>query len=316
MNPVRSKSRRRSGSNQYLVVKAVEEILGTNPSGDLHGPEGEPISGAEQFAELCEVSPRGRDFTYDSDLKIYVSEDLQQRILVDDIKSLTFAYQPISRPQITLGQLPYMFSFDPGAMPWSKPAPKDIRNSLGDLQKAPISSPAPQRRLQEEVIERDMMSADYVAAIVGYRVWEIGPSGLEGISIGTWPPLVPMRAVCDQKCHQAPQEYCQCGMWGFKTVEDLGECLAMYGPLRADKYVAGRVYMWGTAVECEKGWRVEYAYPAELWALGGGATWLRDLYNVPMRVLQDPNPKKPGGKFIRDLLTHTAGLDLAGNVGS
>jgi hypothetical protein len=49
--------------------------------------------------------------------------------------------------------------------------------------------------------------------------------------------------------------------------------------------VIGEVEIWGRVIECENGWRSEYAYPKELWLLGEGLESLSWKYGVPVRRL-------------------------------
>jgi hypothetical protein len=58
----------------------------------------------------------------------------------------------------------------------------------------------------------------------------------------------------------------------------------------------GRVSLWGTVCECERGWRASHAYPAQLYVPIAGIESVRaacivdDLrrYGVPVRALDVP----------------------------
>jgi hypothetical protein len=39
----------------------------------------------------------------------------------------------------------------------------------------------------------------------------------------------------------------------------------MRPPPEAIQYAVGRVALWGVVIECERGWRASYAYPARLY---------------------------------------------------
>jgi len=55
--------------------------------------------------------------------------------------------------------------------------------------------------------------------------------------------------------HEAPQANCTCGIYAAKTFPDLRRAgYAGYG-------IHGEVYLWGTVVEHELGWRAQYACP-------------------------------------------------------
>lgn len=52
-----------------------------------------------------------------------------------------------------------------------------------------------------------------------------------------------------------PHPSCTCGVYAAKTLERLRQC----GYSRFGLY--GEVYLWGSVVEHERGWRAEFAYP-------------------------------------------------------
>jgi len=57
---------------------------------------------------------------------------------------------------------------------------------------------------------------------------------------------------------ELPYFSCTCGVYAAKTIEHLHQCgYKKFG-------VHGEVYLWGKAVEHERGWRAQYAYPKTL----------------------------------------------------
>ena len=55
--------------------------------------------------------------------------------------------------------------------------------------------------------------------------------------------------------HDAPHEDCTCGIYAVKT-------LHYFRSVGYDRYgIYGEVYLWGTVVEHELGWRAEFACP-------------------------------------------------------
>jgi hypothetical protein len=55
--------------------------------------------------------------------------------------------------------------------------------------------------------------------------------------------------------HEPPQTDCTCGVYAAKTIEHLHQCgYKKFG-------IHGEVYLWGTVVEHERGWRAQFAYP-------------------------------------------------------
>jgi hypothetical protein len=70
-----------------------------------------------------------------------------------------------------------------------------------------------------------------------------------------WPlrPLVP--------AHAAPDEDCRCGIYAAATARQAAASVTVPARPREDivHRVIGRVSLWGTVVECERGWRAERA---------------------------------------------------------
>jgi hypothetical protein len=136
----------------------------------------------------------------------------------------------------------------------------------------------------------------YVEPVIAWRAWKIDaplpwtpadameprlrPIGIRGVS---WPPGEAMVATCEkppilsfrmggprgliaegpviaEARHSAPVLTCSCGVWALRTREDVERLISHRpGPL-----AYGRVKLWGRIVECERGFRAEYAYPADL----------------------------------------------------
>jgi hypothetical protein len=113
---------------------------------------------------------------------------------------------------------------------------------------------------------------DYVSPIIGYRVWRWEAAGLRSLNFVPWIPGKAMGARCRvvygvkvngqleaaDGMHDAPQMNCTCGVYAAKTVEHLRQS----GYERCG--VFGEVYLWGSVVEHQLGWRAEFAYPKSL----------------------------------------------------
>jgi hypothetical protein len=101
-----------------------------------------------------------------------------------------------------------------------------------------------------------MTIPDYISPMVGYRVWQWDSTGLKSLNGINWQPGKAFVAECrNQGCHDAPQACCTCGVYaakGFDHLERAG--YAQYG-------ILGEVYLWGTVVEHEQGWRAQFGYP-------------------------------------------------------
>ena len=104
-----------------------------------------------------------------------------------------------------------------------------------------------------------MIVPDYISPVVGYRVWHWDSTGVNSLNGAHWLPRNPFLAECKaQRCHEAPHEGCTCGVYAAKSVDHLHRTgYEQYG-------VTGEVYLWGTVVEHEQGWRAQFAYPKKL----------------------------------------------------
>lgn len=113
---------------------------------------------------------------------------------------------------------------------------------------------------------------DYVSPVIGHRVWRCD-GGLVSINGERWYPTRPLTARCNAGLgispvrraaavavpHQAPQMSCTCGIYATKSRDQLPWIgFGLYGSL------CGEVYLWGTVVEHELGWRAQFAYPKSL----------------------------------------------------
>lgn len=101
---------------------------------------------------------------------------------------------------------------------------------------------------------------DYVSPIVAYRVWVLGRSGLMSLNGEFWPPNQRLEASCKRSpgSHEPPHGACSCGIYAAKSADQLQRIGY------AKRGVCGEVYLWGTVVEHELGWRAQYAYPKSL----------------------------------------------------
>ena len=126
---------------------------------------------------------------------------------------------------------------------------------------------------------------DYTHTITAWRGWECANGELGALgSYSKWEPRRAYRANCRAgRNHAAPHLNCGCGYWSFKTRELLEQALETYA-VAVD--VIGQVEIWGRVIECENGWRSEFAYPKELWLLDEGSESLSWRYGVPVRRLE------------------------------
>ena len=136
--------------------------------------------------------------------------------------------------------------------------------------------------------------------IVGWRQWNfMFPHFLANVGNDTlYVPREKMEARCLQysnffgnsirKDHEgaAPQPNCGCGIYAFKTKEQLlHETDAVFHKVRI---VYGEINLWGTIIEHETGYRAQYAYPKRLWCsstIEPLAGWIGYVYGVPCEVM-------------------------------
>src|ERR1022692_4891994 len=118
-----------------------------------------------------------------------------------------------------------------------------------------------------------MSIPDYISPIIGYRVWKWEHTGVKSLCGERWHPGQSLAARCRasavvgpivgraEAVHDArdvPQAICTCGVYAAKTFHHL--CSVGY----AKCGIHGEVYLWGTVVEHELGWRAQFAYPKSL----------------------------------------------------
>jgi hypothetical protein len=111
-----------------------------------------------------------------------------------------------------------------------------------------------------------MSIPDLISPIVGYRVWTWNTLGLKSLCGELWRPGQSLAARCRASAvvgrgrakddvHDAPDEGCTCGIYAAKTLDHFRSAgYERYG-------IHGEVYLWGTVVEHELGYRAQFAYP-------------------------------------------------------
>ena len=130
----------------------------------------------------------------------------------------------------------------------------------------------------------------YISPIVGHRSWRWDGVRLLSVSGVPWLPGQVFKASCFRAptpLHQAPQMDCTCGVYAIKTGTIKTGTPLIPGPHRPAQLqkrgltrrrlaryltsgpgyrsiIGGEVYLWGTVVEHEDGWRAQFAYPKSL----------------------------------------------------
>jgi hypothetical protein len=167
-----------------------------------------------------------------------------------------------------------------------------------------------------------MTIPDYISPVVGYRVWQWDATGLRSLNGELWLASQPLSAVCRvdtsgsiaglSKATHNPNELpyfsCTCGVYAAKTIGHLNQCgYKRFG-------VHGEVYLWGTVVEHERGWRAEFAYPKTFFLAPTTIPFSLSEINVRLKTLTEFGTDV---FLIRDhervaLWKRGSGLDAAG----
>jgi hypothetical protein len=153
---------------------------------------------------------------------------------------------------------------------------------------------------------------DYCEPFVAWRVWKVvrteGAYSLGSVIQPTlWRARVPLAAECrrgrerltrlfGKSWHEAPDDRCVCGIYAGR-LEGLGAYLAEAACSGVAR-VIGQVALWGTVIECERGFRASRAYPARVyvpedvgvaWQVGWEEVSLGlARYGVPIEMLASP----------------------------
>jgi hypothetical protein len=160
---------------------------------------------------------------------------------------------------------------------------------------------------------------DYAGTIEGWRLWLAvqKPDTLQLASLVydvVWSPGKPLVAACFHRqrshtrpwcktrpTHAAPDPSCQCGIYAIDDPCKLNSYLdSSYFGRRALHRVVGRVSLWGTVIECERGWRATYAYPAHLYVpladpAGAAAEYIAEKlsgYGVPIEIVSNTRSRE------------------------
>lgn len=134
---------------------------------------------------------------------------------------------------------------------------------------------------------------DFVVPLLGWRAWKlwVPPPGSDScptfssVILGT--PWVPRRRFSAEhsfdlgaRCHGLLELGCSCGVYAFK---DLAEAFIYLTNVR-DRLLGmsvdvalGTVSLWGRVVECERGYKAQYAYPHHLYLPASAARFVREV---------------------------------------
>jgi hypothetical protein len=129
---------------------------------------------------------------------------------------------------------------------------------------------------------RNEPQATYLEPFVGWRCWRVLPmqtlsegrryrlcaAGTYGVP-KAWPPRAAVVAQCSsyKSRHEAPHPNHECGIYGFSSEAEAAQKFAEMAHANSSRgtiWAFGRVSLWGRVVECELGWRAQFAYPYDI----------------------------------------------------
>jgi len=161
---------------------------------------------------------------------------------------------------------------------------------------------------------------DFIEPFEAWRVWRVVRAG-GAFRLGSvvqhtlWATNSEFTADCHRlrlfrrRRHEAPDMNCECGIYAAATLEQLR--LYVVEGLRGQlSRVVGRVALWGTVVECERGFRASRAYPARLYVPADtGAQWQVSATEVALGLCAYGVPVEPAevpAAQLPDVLVTTA----------
>jgi hypothetical protein len=149
---------------------------------------------------------------------------------------------------------------------------------------------------------------DYAAPLQAWRVWKLvrreGEYMLGSVVQRTlWPPGAALTADClrgrhlfprlrRRRAHAAPESDCECGIYAA-ALDRVGQYL-VEAPCRGVSRVLGQVALWGTVIECERGFRASHAYPSRMYIpFDAGNPWRVDWEEVALGLWRYRVPIEP-----------------------
>jgi hypothetical protein len=176
--------------------------------------------------------------------------------------------------------------------------------SLRSLCNQFLSPKLSQPECQPELCERELGGVpDLIQPLEGWRVWKILilPFNYERIpvlrSVILDTPWMPRRkAVAEHnfdlgaKCQGLLKSSCSCGVYAFKDPGEAFKYLLSVRDRLAGMSVdtaLGTVSLWGKVVECERGYRAQYAYPHHIYVPATAYHQMSDVssaFGVPVGV--------------------------------
>ena len=163
---------------------------------------------------------------------------------------------------------------------------------------------------------------DFIEPFEAWRVWKVvrhnGQFSLGSVVQRTvWPAGEALVAQClagsrlslllrrRKARHEAPDVGCRCGIYaaGLETVGQY----AADAPFSGVSRVIGQVALWGTVVECERGYRASCAYPSRIYVpADAGEPWRIGWDEVALGLCRYGVPVEPVGARAADATRYLA----------
>lgn len=167
---------------------------------------------------------------------------------------------------------------------------------------------------------------DFVEPFEAWRVWKVvrrnGTYSLGSVVHPTfWPAGEALVAEClahrpffllgrRKRRHDAPDVRCECGIYaaGLEGVRPY----VVEAPCRGVARVLGQVTLWGTVVECERGYRASHAYPTKIYVpADAGEPWRIGWDEVALGLCRYGVPVEPLAARAADATRYLAERDAA-----
>jgi hypothetical protein len=162
---------------------------------------------------------------------------------------------------------------------------------------------------------------DFIEPFQAWRVWRVvrhdGEYSLGSVVKQTlWPAGEPLAAEClgcrrlfpwprRKRRHDAPEACCECGIYAA-GLERIGQYVAG-APCRGVACVLGQVALWGTVIECERGFRASQAYPTRIYVpADGGDPWRISWEEVALGLCRYQVPVEALAARAPDAIRHLA----------
>lgn len=171
--------------------------------------------------------------------------------------------------------------------------PKDLLKAWQEWQDYQISlaaaqvgiTPMPAKPPAPKLVVPKLETLHSTEELIGYRFWTVKKGRLGSLVHATeWPVRSPLERACKGQCKQPDKSrtgqdgYCDwpndswCGIYAYKSIDAVlrdistSDWWSRNNPtLRC--IVFGTVKLWGTVLECDHGYKAQYAEPQELYAV-------------------------------------------------